>query len=44
MYRQLRGAYGLSRLNALLRTVALVNFAFVASTLFSMAIFAIGIL
>jgi len=44
MYRQLRGTYGLSRLNALLRTVALVSFAFVASTLFFVAIFAIGIL
>lgn len=44
MYRQLRGAYGLGRYSALLRTIALVTFAFVAATFFAMAIVAIGIL
>ena len=44
MFRQLKGAYGLSRLGALWRTVALVSFAFVASILFFLAILGIGIL
>jgi hypothetical protein len=44
MYRQLKGAYGLSRISALLRTIALVTFAIVAGTLFFVTIFAIGIL
>ena len=44
MYRQLKGTYGLSRTSALLRTLALVSFAFVASTLFFLAMLGIGIL
>ena len=44
MYRQLKGAYGLSRISALLRTLALVTFALVAGILFFVTIFAIGIL
>lgn len=42
MYRQLRGAYQLGRFSALLRTIALVTFAFVAATLFLLAAVAIG--
>lgn len=38
MYRQLRGAYGISRFGALLRTAALGLFAFVALVIFVMAI------
>ena len=34
MYRQLRGAYGVSRLGALLRTAALLLFAFIALLIF----------
>lgn len=44
MYRQLKGAYELSRLGALIRTVLLVAFAFVAATLFLLAAVAIGAL
>jgi hypothetical protein len=44
MYRQLKGAYSLSRTSALLRTVALVTFAFVAGTLFFVTAVAIGVL
>lgn len=44
MYRQLKGAYQLSRLGALIRTVLLVAFAFVAATLFLLAAVAIGAL
>ena len=44
MYRQLKGAYGLSRTGALLRTFALATFSIVAGTLFFVTIFAIGIL
>ncbi len=44
MYRQLRGAYRLSWYSALLRTIALVTFAFIAATFFAMAIVAIGLL
>lgn len=44
MYRQLKGAYGLSRSSALLRTIALVTFALVAAILFFVTVFAIGIL
>ena len=44
MYRQLKGAYQLRWWSALLRTVALVMFAFVASSLFFMAALAIGAL
>lgn len=43
MYRQLRGAYGLSRINGLLRTVVLMIFAFVVSILFFMAMLGIGL-
>ena len=42
MYRQLKGAYGLSRTGALLRTVALVTFAFIAGALFFVTAMAIG--
>ena len=43
MYRQLRGAYSLSRLNALLRTMVLMIFACVVSILFFMAMLGIGL-
>jgi hypothetical protein len=42
MYRQLKQAYGLSRTSALLRTAALVTFAFIAGTLFFVMAAAIG--
>lgn len=44
MYRQLKGAYGLSWYGALLRTIALVSFAFIAAVLFAIAVVAIGLL
>lgn len=44
MYRQLRGAYRLGRISALLRTFLLVTFACVVSTLFLGFVFAIGAL
>ncbi|WP_309602018.1 DUF3667 domain-containing protein [Sphingomonas sp.] len=44
MYRQLKGAYQLGRLSALLRTIALVTFAFIVVTFFAMAVAAIGLL
>jgi hypothetical protein len=44
MYRQLKGAYGLTWYGALMRTVALVTFAFLAAVLFAIAMVAIGIL
>ncbi|MEO5578241.1 MAG: DUF3667 domain-containing protein [Sphingomicrobium sp.] len=44
MYRQLKGAYGLSRISAVLRTMLLLSFAFVTAILFFVAIFTIGIL
>jgi len=44
MYRQLRGAYGLSRFGALVRTVLLVTFATIALGLFGLALFALGLL
>ena len=44
MYRQLRGAYQLSRFSAVLRTIALVTFAFVAQSLFFLAALAIGVM
>ena len=44
MYRQLKGAYNLRWWSALLRTVALTIFAFVAAVLFAMAMVAIGVL
>ena len=42
MYRQLKGAYLLGRFSALLRTFALVTFAFVAAGLFMTAAVALG--
>ena len=44
MYRQLKGAYSLSRTGALLRTFALVTFSFIAGTLFFVTALAIGVL
>lgn len=44
MYRQLKGAYRLGWFSALLRTIALVSFAFVAAILFAMVMVAIGIM
>lgn len=44
MYRQLRGAYLLSRWSALWRTFLLVNFAFVAGGLFLTLLLALGVL
>ncbi len=44
MYRQLRGAYDLSRVGAILRTTALSLFAILALSLFAMLIFALGVL
>jgi uncharacterized protein DUF3667 len=44
IYRQLRGAYRLSRFSALWRTVILLWFAFIAGTLFFMLLLAIGAL
>jgi hypothetical protein len=42
MYRHLKGAYELGRLSALVRTIALVSFAFTAAGLFLAASVAIG--
>ena len=42
MYRHLKGAYQLGRMSAILRTMALVTFAFVAAGLFLAASVAIG--
>lgn len=42
MYRQLRGAYQLGRVSALVRTFLLVTFACIVATLFLMMVFAIG--
>ena len=44
MYRQLKGAYQLGWFSALVRTMALVTFAFVAAGLFLVAAVAIGIM
>jgi Protein of unknown function (DUF3667) len=44
MYRQLRGAYALSRLSAIWRTAALVAFAAVAMFLFLLLLLALGVL
>ena len=44
MYRQLRGAYRLSRFSAIWRTAALIVFAFVAATLFFVLLLALGAL
>ena len=42
MYRQLKGAYGLSKTGALLRTIALVTFAMIAGGMFFAMTVAIG--
>ena len=42
MYRHLKGAYQLGRFSALVRTIALVTFAFVAAGLFMTAAIALG--
>ena len=44
MYRQLRGAYQLGRISALVRTLLLVSFALVVAVLFLIVVFAIGAL
>lgn len=44
MYRQLRGAYELSRWSALWRMFVLINFAFVAASLFFTGLLALGVL
>jgi hypothetical protein len=44
MYRQLKGAYGLSRWSALWRTFLLLNFATIAITLFFLMLLALGLL
>ncbi len=44
MYRQLRGAYGLSWFSALWRTVLLVWFAGIALTLFLLVLVALGVM
>ncbi len=43
MYRQLRGAYGLTRRSALLRTALLLVFAVIAATLFILILVSLGI-
>jgi hypothetical protein len=42
MYRQLKQAYALGRFSAIMRTMALVTFAFIAAALFAAATVAIG--
>jgi hypothetical protein len=44
IYRQLRGAYALSRWSALWRTFVLINFAFIAAGLFFAGLLALGLL
>ncbi len=44
MYRQLRGAYQLSRWSAIWRTFVLLNFAFIAASLFLMLLLTFGVL
>jgi hypothetical protein len=44
MYRQLRGAYRLSRWSAIWRTFLLLNFAFIAATLFLLLLLTVGVL
>jgi hypothetical protein len=44
MYRQLQGAYALSRWSALWRTFVLLNFAFMAASLFFTGLLALGLL
>jgi len=43
MYRQLRGAYALSAFSALWRTFVLINFAFIAGSLFFTGLLALGV-
>lgn len=42
MYRQLKGAYQLGRFSAIMRTIALLTFAFIAAGLFVASVVAIG--
>jgi hypothetical protein len=42
MYRQLKGAYQLGKFSAVMRTMALVTFAFAAAGMFMAAAVAIG--
>jgi hypothetical protein len=44
MYRQLRGAYSLSRWSAVWRTFLLINFAFTAAGLFFLLLLMLGVL
>ncbi|HEX8381014.1 MAG TPA: DUF3667 domain-containing protein [Allosphingosinicella sp.] len=44
IYRQLRGAYELSRWSAIWRTAVLINFAFIAATLFFTLLLTLGVL
>jgi hypothetical protein len=44
MYKQLRGAYALSRFSALWRTLALIAFATIAATLFALLLLLLGVL
>jgi Protein of unknown function (DUF3667) len=44
IYRQLRGAYALSSWSALWRTFVLINFAFIAASLFFTLLLALGVL
>ena len=44
IYRQLRGAYQLSRLSAIWRTAALLFFAILASSLFGLLLLLLGVL
>jgi hypothetical protein len=44
MYRQLRGAYDLTRTSALWRTAALLFFAFQAMSLFTVMLLLLGVL
>ena len=43
MYRQLRGAYQLGRFSALVRTMLLTTFAFIAGALFFVVVAAVGV-
>jgi hypothetical protein len=43
MYRQLKGTYGLSRASALLRTMLLLVFTFIALALFGLVLVALGL-
>jgi len=43
MYRQLRGAYQLGRFSAIVRTLFLTTFAFIAGALFFVVVAALGV-